>query len=163
MWEIVNVRRIMRSSLAITLTSAITVSSRSDAAATYGVRFTGSGEVLPAHGHLLIGGSGYTGAVVPDVTMSGGLTDKASVVVQRGAIVLDAVCEYCGLNPFDATYTCEGTPFLYTGCTSNNTDRSIERKPGGALGNATDTGDNSADFVISTPSNPQSSSSAPTP
>jgi hypothetical protein len=47
---------------------------------------------------------------------------------------------------------------------AGNVDASIERKPGGALGNGTDTGSNVADFTGAvTPANPQNLASAPTP
>jgi hypothetical protein len=43
------------------------------------------------------------------------------------------------------------------------TDASIERKPGGAGGNCTDTGDNASDFTAQTPATPMSTASPPTP
>jgi hypothetical protein len=95
-------------------------------------------------------------------TLLVGITDQASVVLRREASPIDAVCFYCGTNPFDGTYTCEGSPFVKTSC-SSNLDRSLERKPGGAGGNATDTGDSANDFQVIEPSNPQNLASPATP
>ena len=58
----------------------------------------------------------------------------------------------------------EGTPLASLGnTTASNLNRGYERKPGGASGSTTDTDNNSADFVLRTPSDPQNLSSAPTP
>jgi hypothetical protein len=78
---------------------------------------------------------------------------------------VDAVCYYFGTNPFDTTFTCAGTPVVnpHDNTTSTNTDQSVERKPGGAGGNCTDTGNNAADFGTQSPATPQSSLSPPTP
>ena len=46
----------------------------------------------------------------------------------------------------------EGTPLTPL---TTNVDRGYERKPGGASGNGQDTDDNSADFAVVTPNNPQ--------
>jgi hypothetical protein len=46
---------------------------------------------------------------------------------------------------------------------SGNTERGFERGPGGAAGNATDTGNTAADFTQIMPGNPQHLGSAPTP
>ncbi|HTJ83727.1 MAG TPA: hypothetical protein VL400_18535, partial [Polyangiaceae bacterium] len=139
-------------SVAVTLGGDIEVLTRSDTAASYSVKFTGGGQVIPAHAHFLLAGGGYTGTALPDQKEAAGtglVTDKASVVIRRGTTVLDAACLYCGTtNPFGTGYTCEGTPIVLTGCTSSNTDKSVERKPGGAAGNGTDTGDTSMDFSI---------------
>ena len=66
----------------------------------------------------------------------------------------------------DPTYGCERTPIAtnpHNNTTSTNKDASVERIPGGAAGNCTDTGDNNADFRVSTPADPQDTSSPPTP
>ena len=78
---------------------------------------------------------------------------------------MDAVCYYFGSNPFDATFTCEGTPILnpHDNTTNTDTDASIERKPGGTAGNCTDTGDNASDFQATMPATPLCTSSPPTP
>ncbi len=51
----------------------------------------------------------------------------------------------------------EGTTLASLG--SNNLNRSYERKPGGSTGNGTDTDNNSSDFQLISPSNPQNLSS----
>jgi hypothetical protein len=48
------------------------------------------------------------------------------------------------------------------GCT-NDVDASIERKPGGNLGNCIDTDDNSVDFAAIAPSLPQNLASPAVP
>ena len=146
----------------VTLTTDWVLRARSDTGGTYNNRFTGSGQVVPPHSHFLIVGSAYAGPPAGDAPLTSGITDMASLVLQNGAVVVDAVCFYCGANnPFDATYTCEGAPFVKTGCTTN-VDRSIERKPGGDLGNCIDTGVNADDFAVIAPSNPQDLASPPT-
>jgi hypothetical protein len=85
------------------------------------------------------------------------------VIVRNGATTVDAVCFSCGFT-FGAGYECEGTPFdkgIVANCT-NNLAVSLERLPGGALGNCVDTQNNTADFV-SAPSTPQNLSSPATP
>lgn len=137
--------------------------SRSDAAGTYTVKHTFNGETIGAHRHFLLAGSGYTGSATPDVQAGAGLiTDKVSVALRRGAFDVDAVCIYFSVDPFDATYSCEFAPFVYSNG-SANIDRSFERLPGGALGNGTDTNNNTVDFVAVQPSNPQNLASPATP
>ena len=96
-----------------------------------------------------------------DALLLSGITDRASVVLENNAVTVDAVCSYCGADPFDGSYTCEGTPMENPGCTSN-VDRSIERKPGDPFGNCIDTGSNAVDFWQISPSNPQNLASPPT-
>jgi hypothetical protein len=72
------------------------------------------------------------------------------------------------MGAFDATFTCAGTPASNqphnnTGSAASDTDASLARKPGGAAGNCTDTGDNAADFTAESPATPESSQSPPTP
>lgn len=148
----------------VTLGADIEIAARSDGAAAYSPRWTAAGQIVPAHGHVLVAGPAYSAATIPDDALSSGIADKVSVVVRRAGTVLDAVCLYCGAtDPFDATYDCEGAAFVLVGCTSNNSDRSLERKPGGALGSGTDTGDSATDFQITTPADPQNLSSPPAP
>lgn len=152
--------------VAVVLPNDIEILVRSDAQASYVTRWASGGQTIPAHGHYLIAGGGYVGAATPNFALSSGtglVPDKGSVVLKRGAGVIDAVCWGCGAFSFDATYTCEGTPINFPGCTSNNSDRSLERKPGAALGNGSDTNDNSADFAVATPSSPQNLTSPTAP
>ncbi len=138
------------------------IATRADGAGSYSVKWTAAGQTIVAHGHLLIVGSAYSRAAPGDASFTTGFPDEVSVLLRRGTTALDAACIYVGTNTFDATYACEGTPFLYVGA-SNNTDRSIERDPGGAAGNGSDTNDNTADFTLITPAAPQNLQSAPTP
>ncbi|NUP11463.1 MAG: lamin tail domain-containing protein [Polyangiaceae bacterium] len=145
----------------VTLSSSWTVVSRSETAGTYDTRFVGSGQVVPPSEHFLIAGTAYTGAAAADAPFVSGLADEVSVLVKNGTTVVDAVCYQCGTNNF-SDHTCEGAVFTLVGC-ANNINRSIERKPGGALGNCIDTQDSSMDFAEITPSNPQNLASPPTP
>jgi hypothetical protein len=154
-------------SVAITLPAAsaidkLEVATRAEGSAAYSVKWTADGQTIPPHEHLLVVGSAYSRATPGDTTLTTGFPDEVSLVLRRGTVVLDAACINVGTNQFDGTYTCEGTPLTYIG-TSNNTDRSIERAPGGAAGNGADSGDTSVDFTLVIPANPQNLQSAPTP
>jgi hypothetical protein len=68
----------------------------------------------------------------------------------------------------DATYECGGTPadnLPHNNGTSgaSTVDVSIERKPGGALGHCTDTGNDAVDFITQMPATPMNSTSPPAP
>jgi hypothetical protein len=143
----------------VTFSTAWTIESRSETAASYNVRYTGEGQVVPPGRHLLIAGTAYVGT--KDGTLASGVTDEASVVVKNNGAVVDAVCFNCGANNF-TTHTCEGVPAVKVGC-DNNVDKSIERKPGGAQGNCIDTADNASDFDELAPSAPQHLGSPATP
>ncbi len=144
---------------AVTLPTDLQVATRGSGAS-YVVKFTSNGQVIPAHGHLLLSGSGYPGIADQKENNAGLVPDKPSVIIRRGNTIIDAACFYFGGNPFVAGYNCEGTPFVYV---SGNTERGFERGPGGAAGNATDTGNTAADFTQIMPGNPQHLGSAPTP
>jgi hypothetical protein len=109
----------------------------------------------------LIVGSMYAGSVAGDATLASGITDEASVVVKNGGAVVDAVCFNCGGSTF-STHVCEGSLATKVGC-DNNVDKSVERKPGGLMGNCIDTQNNASDLAEVSPSNPQNLSSPPTP
>ncbi|MFO0548339.1 MAG: lamin tail domain-containing protein [Polyangiaceae bacterium] len=145
-------------SVSVTLTSAWTVEWRSETSGSYGVRFTGSNQVVPSHGHFLITGSGTTGG---DATLTSGISDEGSVVLKNGGALVDAFCWNCGANTF-STHSCEGGQITLTGC-ANSVDRSVERKPGGMQGNCIDTDMVNSDWAELTPSNPQNLLSTPTP
>jgi hypothetical protein len=147
-------------SVAVTLTSSWTIESRSTTSAGYTVRFTGSGQSVGPGRHFLVGGSAYVGPPTKDASLTTGITDEASVLVRNGGAVVDAVCFSCS-GTF-STHTCEGTKFTKMGCT-NDVDASIERKPGGNLGNCIDTDDNSVDFAAIAPSLPQNLASPAVP
>ncbi len=140
----------------------IEIATRAEGSANYSVKWSADGQTIPARGHLLIVGSAYSRATAPDALLLTGFPDEISMVLRRGPVVLDAACINVGTDGFDGTYTCEGTPYTYVG-TSNNTDRSVERLPGGGAGNATDTGNTATDFLLITPSFPQNLLSPATP
>jgi len=152
-------------SVDVVLPTDLEIATRSDSSATYSIKWSGNGETLPSHGHYLIAGGGFAGTADLKLPAGTGLvSDKVSIVLRRNALVLDALCYYCGAtNPFTAGYNCEGTPVNLVGCTSNNADRSLERLPGGAAGNATDTGNNTSDFQLAIPAAPQNLGSPPAP
>ncbi|HSN97192.1 MAG TPA: hypothetical protein VLS89_02805 [Candidatus Nanopelagicales bacterium] len=140
----------------------------------YIARWNGNGETISAHGHLLIAANGYTQDPAADVVITGGgfLPDAGSVRLLRNADVADAICFHFNQQTQDTLadcpdqpFTCEGTPVQnpHNGSDATNTDESLERGPGGAAGNATDTDDNSADFAVITPAAPQSTASPATP
>ena len=131
----------------------------------------GSGEVIPPHGHLLIGGADYDGSVAADVTAVAAFIDSASVRVEHGAVVVDALCfnfnqatqDQLALCPIP--YVCEGPSITnpHDNTAGTDDDSSLERRPGGSGGNATDTGDSSADFGEITPSSPENLDSPAAP
>ncbi len=133
--------------------------------------WTGSGEVIPSHGHLLIGGSAYAGTTTVDVAATAVFGDGASIRLEHDSVVIDAVCFYANaasqtdLTGCSTPFVCEGAPIAnpHDNTGDTDTDDSIERKPGGNGGNATDTGDSSADFQAISPSNPQNLASQATP
>jgi hypothetical protein len=157
----------------VTLDATWNIEGRSNASGSYSVRWTGTGKVIPAHGHYLIVGTGYTQSPAGDEKVSIGITDATALRLVQGTNDVDAVCygyDATSKMPFtsDATYTCEGTPadnLPHNNGTSgaSNSDVSIERKPGGAGGNCTDTNDNAADFATQMPATPMSATSPPTP
>jgi hypothetical protein len=157
----------------VTLDSTWKLEARSSTASSYGGRWTGTGKVIPAHGHFLIVGTAYVESPAGDEPLTTGITDATSLQLVQGGASVDAVCyafDAATDMPFltDATYTCKGAPannLPHNNGTAgaSNSDVSIERKPGGAGGNCTDTGDNSADFATQMPATPMSSQSPPTP
>lgn len=148
-------------SVPVTFDSGWTLESRSEGAPSYTVRYTGAGQVIAPRQHLLLVGSTYSGAAAGDALLASGFADESSVVVRSNGVVIDALCMSCGANNF-TTHTCEGTVVPLSGC-ANNVDRSVERLPGGALGNCVDTNDNAADFNELTPANPQNLASPAVP
>ena len=151
------------------------VESRSASAASYAARYTGDGTVtVPAHGHALLKGKGYAGAVAADATLSSGITDAGSVRLTFSDVPVDAVCyQYNASTLASLTdpakgYTCAGAPVSnlpHNDGTSakSNSDASIERKPGAGAGNCGDTGDSATDWQPLAPAAPQDALSAPTP
>ena len=145
----------------VTLDSSWKLEARSNTAATYGTRWTGTDEVIPAHGHYLVTGESYADLPPGDGKLSSGITDATSIKLTQSGAVIDAVCYAFSLTtstPFttDATYTCEGTPAdnsAHDNSGATDVDVSIERKGG----NCTDTGNNAADFIVQSPATPMGS------
>jgi len=111
-----------------------------------------SGTTLGPGCHYLIANTGYSGAVTPNQTYGTGITDDGGIAItgSNGTRVIDAV----GMSSGSAYQ--EGAMLAPLAGTA---DQSYERKPGGAFGNGVDTNDNAADFVLTSPGNPQNSSS----
>ena len=157
-------------SAAIVLDATYTLSVRSSAAATYTPRWAGTGQSVGAHRHFLITGANYTQTPGADAALSSGITDAGSIVLYQGTMAMDAVCfafDATSTAAIDSTYVCEGTPAMspHDNSTSamSNSDRSLERRPGGALGHCMDTGVSASDFVTITPATPLDLASLPTP
>jgi hypothetical protein len=160
-------------SIPVTFDSTWTLTARSTSSGSYTTRFTGAGQVIPAHRHILYAGTGYNAATTLDAPLSSGITDASSLVLLHSGTVVDALCfsfdaATLAVYANDGTYVCEGTPVSNlphnnTSNGSSNTDASLERKPGGALGNAQDTGDNASDFSSGVVSDPHNLASPATP
>lgn len=155
----------------VTIDDTWTLEMRSNSAPSYQLRWTGPvvAVTVPSHGHYLITRSegvagGYTPPPVGNGALTIGTTDASSVVLKQNGTTIDAVCFYTTPDELSdfmmGTHVCEGTPILRGGA---NIDTSIERLPGGALGNCTDTGDSANDWQITTPSNPQNLADVTTP
>ncbi|MFT3774686.1 MAG: hypothetical protein QM820_55755 [Minicystis sp.] len=163
----------------VTLDTGWTLATRSaiGACSSNGVKviFTGAGQVIAPHGHLLLGGSAYTQQPAADAALgSAGLPDAGSLVLLQGTEVVDALCyaydatTKASLTGCSAPYVCEGEPASNlphdnTQSAASNVDASLERKPGAGLGNWRDTNLSSADFRNLTPAKPESAASPPAP
>jgi hypothetical protein len=151
------------------LDSGWTIDARSATSLGYSQRWVGGGGVIPKRGHFLIVGSSYTQSPSGDDDLSQSIGDAESVMLSLDGAPVSVVCYYYGplslLALQDGGYTCDMMPVANPHDDNDDTDvdQSIERKPGGAAGNCTNTGDNAADFTISSPSTPENSHSAPAP
>jgi hypothetical protein len=105
--------------------------------------------------HLLIANSLGAHASVADLTYSGGLAATGGTLVIRaiGGGPIDAIGWGDAVNTF-----VEGAP-----APAATAGSSLERRPGGAEGNGTDTNDNLADFVVQGSPSPQPLASPPVP
>src|SRR4029079_7625648 len=110
--------------------------------------------ILEPGRHLLIANAAGVYAAQADATYSGGFAATGGAVVLRavGGNPTDAVAWGDATNAF-----VEGTPAPAPAAGS-----SIERLPGGSLGNGTDTNANQADFIVAVPS-PQNLATGPVP
>ncbi|MEO7330253.1 MAG: lamin tail domain-containing protein [Minicystis sp.] len=156
----------------IALDATWSIMSRSTGAMNYALRWTGTGKMIPSHGHFLITNAmGYTQQPPGDEALKSGITDATSLELLSSGAVIDAVCYAFSAGTkatlMGGTYVCEGVPAdnlpHKDSAGVGDADVSIQRKPGSLLGNCFDTGDSAADFVTTTPAEPQNSMSAPTP
>jgi hypothetical protein len=157
----------------VTLDATWRIYGKGSAATLYITHWTGSGKVIPAYGHYLVAGTGYTEAPSADDALSISITDAASLRLQENKSDVDVACyAYSAATQTtlsDPTqYTCSGTPAdnsPHNDTTAGNVDQSILRKAGpGSPGNScTDTNMNAADFAKLQPSTPRDAASAPTP
>ncbi len=141
------------------------------AAATPSVLFTGSGQVIGAHKHLLFATSNYADSPAADATFSAGIPDAASPVLLQTGVAVDALCfQYDAattttLTTCTVAYVCEGTPVLnpHDNTSGTNSDAALERKPGGNSGNTVDANDNATDFQSIATADPHDLASAAVP
>ena len=125
-----------------------------------------AGTTLQPGCHYLItnsslSGGPYSGAVPGDQSYTVGITDDGGIAL---TLPDNTIVDQVGMSAGSAFK--EGTTLTSLG--ANNLNRGYERKPGGALGSGTDTDNNSTDFQLITPSDPQNSttgcvSASPTP
>jgi uncharacterized protein YdeI (BOF family) len=111
--------------------------------------------VLAAGQHLLVANASGIYAPLADATYTGGLAaDGGSVVLETpGGTVIDAVNWGTASNPYAEGPAAPAPP----------AKSSIERLPGGSLGNGLDTNDNRADWAIQPNPQPQPMSAPPVP
>jgi len=104
------------------------------------------GTLLAPGQHYLITGNYYSGTVPGDGKFAtSGIADNGGVeLTDPDGTVIDLA----GVSPLSA----EGTPLAPL---LDNLDQSYERMPGGAEGSCFDSDDNSADFILRAPSDPQ--------
>ncbi len=107
----------------------------------------------PGCHYLVANSTAYSGAATPNQTYTTTTADDAGFAITRsdGTTIIDAAGMSAG------TVYKEGLPLANFPNTTNN--QSYERKPGGAAGNGQDTNQNTTDFVLTNPSNPQNTSS----
>ncbi|HZN05726.1 MAG TPA: lamin tail domain-containing protein [Pyrinomonadaceae bacterium] len=116
-----------------------------------------AGTVLQPGCHYLFTNSNatagpYSGAVAGNQTYNVGIGDDGGLAV---TLPDNTIVDQVGMSAGSAFK--EGTPLANLG--STNLNRGYERKPGGVAGSGTDTDNNTTDFQLITPSDPQNSSS----
>jgi hypothetical protein len=115
-----------------------------------------AGTTLSPGCHYLVANNtattGYSGSTTPNQTYTSGIVDDGGIAITMsdGTTIIDAV----GMSSGSAYK--EGTTLTPL---SGTTNQSYERKPGGSAGSSVDTNDNSADFTLKNPSDPQNQAS----
>lgn len=115
--------------------------------------------LIRAHGFYLWANSGFTDLTVPaDVTTSGSIANDNGVALRKGpndaGQIIDSLAWGEATNAF-----VEGTVFP----TNLGANESLERKPGGGLGNGEDSNNNSQDFFLQAIAHPRNSQSSTEP
>jgi hypothetical protein len=109
--------------------------------------------LLPSGKHFLaVNSGGYSGPVAADQTYATGITDDGGLALFKS----DGVTRVDQVGMSTGSAYKEGTPLAPL---TTNVDRGYERKLGGSAGSCVDTGNNSADFQLLSPSAPQDLSS----
>ncbi|MBK8782519.1 MAG: lamin tail domain-containing protein [Anaerolineales bacterium] len=115
-----------------------------------------TGVILSAGQYYLVANNtaitGYSGSATPDQTYTTGIVDAGGVAIFDD---LGARIDSVGLNTINTLYT-ENTPLATL---TLNINQSYERKAGGTNGSCLDDENNSTDFALRNPSNPQNYSS----
>ena len=124
----------------------------SNGSGTVSTRATVENDVVlgPGCHYLLINDNssgGYSGSVPGNQPFSPGITDDGGIAL---TLPNDAVVDQVGMSSGSAFK--EGSTLAPL---TNNSNRSYERRPGGAAGSTTDTDNNGNDFLSITPSDPQ--------
>ncbi|MBI5951939.1 MAG: DUF11 domain-containing protein [Chloroflexi bacterium] len=118
---------------------------------TYNIHTFGAVNLQPGQYYLVASPSYSVGSVTPDVTLATNMT----IADDGGIAITDAVDV-----PIDEVGMCAGTEYqeggILTPLSATVVD-SYERLSGGALDSCQDMGDNSSDFQLIDPSNPQNS------
>jgi predicted extracellular nuclease len=111
---------------------------------------------IPSRGHFLAtNSSGYSGSITGDQSFTSGIANDGGIAL---TLPDDTIIDQLGLGPGSAFK--EG---MHLAPLPTDANQSYERKPGGPLGSTQDTQENSNDFQLVSPSDPQNTHSNPTP
>jgi hypothetical protein len=151
---------------AVTLDGTWTIQARSASATAFTTRWSGRGNVIPAHGFYLVVGALYGGTPTPDDHLTGGITDATSLHLEQSGQVVDALCYAYGATTIatleSAGYGCAGTPSDNmphddTSTAASDVDQSLARK------RCANTGNDADDYSKRTPATPKDTTSPPDP
>ncbi len=112
-------------------------------------------DVIPAHGHFLLVHQGKSVGAAPDATFTTSIGRAGGGLAIRDAG--DAIVDSLGWGSATNIFV-EGSPAM-----AAPNDQSMERKPGGSLGNGTDTDNNLADFQVLVTPDPRNTASPAAP